>query len=122
MARILIAEDHTSLREALRKLLQGQSHEVDGVGDGLEAVSLYRQRRHDVVILDMIMPVQDGVETIFALREMDPGVRIVAMSGGGARVERSLCIDWARYLGIQSVLQKPFSEQQLLKAIEGNLN
>lgn len=122
MVRILIAENHTSLREALRKLLTRFQYQVDGASDGKEAVTLYLKNHYDLVLLDMIMPVQDGVETIFALRELDPNVRIVAMSGGGAKVEKSLCVDWARYLGIANVLQKPFTEKQLIEALKCSLN
>ena len=60
--KILIAEDHEDSRVYLEKLLSSQGHEVQSAGDGVEALSLARHERPDLVISDVLMPRMDGFE------------------------------------------------------------
>jgi DNA-binding NarL/FixJ family response regulator len=80
--RIVIAEDHTILREGLRALL-ASGHEFDVVGDaedGLEAVKQVQRLRPDVVIMDLSMPKINGVEAIKEIKRVVPDTKIVVLT------------------------------------------
>ena len=82
-------------------------------GLGIEGV--VAQHKADLVITDMLMPGRDGVETILALRRRHPGLRIIAMSGGGNR--GNLDLGMARKLGVSATLTKPFEPEELVNRV-----
>jgi DNA-binding NarL/FixJ family response regulator len=82
--RILLAEDHAMVRAGVRSLLEGAGMEVVGeAGDGRQLLSLARELRPDVVVLDVAMPVMNGIESARELRSADPRVGIVVLSMHG---------------------------------------
>src|SRR5438034_7294180 len=90
MARLLIIDDDVTLRQALTKHLEHAGHEVRQAADGDAGIRAYERRAADVVIVDIFMPGQGGLQTIGRLRREWPAVKIVAMSGvksAGARSE-----------------------------------
>jgi len=120
MARILVIDDQTSVRGAIRALLEYEGHTVVAAECGHNAVSAIEAFAFDVVIVDIIMPGMDGLDTIKILRDSAPAVPIIAMSGyafhGG-----SSDLDFfhmASELGATCCLQKPFRPRQLIDAIE----
>ena len=80
MARILIMDDEDSFRIALRQLLESWGHEVIEARNGREGLSRYREAPTDVVIMDIIMPELEGLETIRALRREFPTCCILAVT------------------------------------------
>lgn len=116
MASILLIDDNDVFIEALRSVLQNVGHDVRMARSGQEALDGFADARPDLVITDMVMPDKDGIETIIELKQLDPGLRIIAMSGGG-RVEPEVYLHTAACLGALRVLAKPFDEQQLLEAV-----
>jgi DNA-binding NarL/FixJ family response regulator len=79
--RLLLADDHRILREGLRRSLEAQGFEVAGeAGDGGEAVEMAMELRPDVVLMDITMPVLDGVEATRRIRERLPDVRVVMLT------------------------------------------
>jgi len=80
--RILIADDHTVVREGLVALAKRKSDMVivAAASNGLEAVELWKQHRPDVTLLDLRMPELDGVGAIKAIREVDPNAHIVVLT------------------------------------------
>jgi two-component system, chemotaxis family, chemotaxis protein CheY len=116
MTRVLIIDDDTQLRTMLRETLEKKGYEVIEAGEGREGLQRYRVTPADVIILDIFMPGQEGIETIRALQFINPEVKIIAISGGGLAVrEDSLPI--AAMLGAQRTLQKPFLRNDLLQAV-----
>jgi CheY-like chemotaxis protein len=83
MAFILVEDDLPFLRTFARRVLETAGHEVVEAGDGSEALELYRGRPADLVLCDVWMPGMNGLDLLRALRRECPGVRFVAMSGGG---------------------------------------
>ncbi len=82
MVRVLIAEDHATMREGM-KLLIGREPDMECVGlaaDGHEALRLARELQPDVVLMDISMPGLDGLQATRALRETCPGVKVVALT------------------------------------------
>ena len=81
MARVLIIDDDVTLRQALTKHLERAGHEVRQAADGDAGIRANERHAADVVIVDIFMPGQGGLQTIGRLRREWPAVKIVAMSG-----------------------------------------
>ena len=100
--RILIADDHPLMREGIAALLSGE----DGMtvvalaADGIEAVAQFTQHRPDLCLVDLQMPLSDGVAAIAAIRRLQPDARIIVLTtfGGDARVAAALRAGAAAYL------------------------
>ena len=114
--RILVVDDEPAILAAVRVVLEAAGFEVSDAPDGVAALRLCRTQSVDLVLCDVFMPNQDGLETISALRQQNPSVKIVAMSGGGS-VWTSGLLATAQQLGASAVLHKPFSGKQLLAVI-----
>ncbi len=112
---ILFADDEATIRKLGKAILERNGYKVLTARNGEEAVSLYKQHQHHirVVITDIMMPLMDGIGTIQALVEIDPQVKILAMSGFHNN-ERLVQIVQA---GAHAFLPKPFTAEQLLLAV-----
>ena len=116
MAELLAVDDDPQFLTVLAKHLVRAGHAVRCAANGGEALAAYRSRPADAVVLDIIMPETEGTETILALLRLDPGARILAISGGGL-IDASLCLDLAEKLGARRTLRKPFTHDELLQAL-----
>ena len=116
MARVLIIDDDVTLRQALTKHLEHAGHDVRQAADGDAGVRAYQRHAADVVIVDIFMPVQGGLQTIGRLRREWPDVKILAMSG----VKSAGALDVAGHatsLGADRFITKPFEAAELLELI-----
>jgi DNA-binding response OmpR family regulator len=116
MANVLLVEDDSELRKALRLNLEEFGHKVVEAGDGREAMLLFRSVGADIVVTDLVMPEKEGLETISEFRRHRPELPIVAMSGGG-RIAPGLNLSMALRLGARRVLLKPFPISELDQAV-----
>lgn len=114
--KILVIDDDEQMRVLLRQVMEWAGHEVVEAADGREGTRLQRQHRADLVITDLIMPEQEGLETITALRRDYPGLKIIAISGGG-RIGPEAYLPAARELGADRVFSKPFDVQELAETV-----
>lgn len=82
MARILLVEDEKMLREAFTIMLRANNYEVDPAGNGQEALELWKKNTYNLVLLDLMMPVLDGVGFLREAkpRTSAPNTRIVTLS------------------------------------------
>jgi DNA-binding NarL/FixJ family response regulator len=100
--RVLIADDHPLMREGIAALLAGQDGfcVVALAADGVDAVAQFIAHRPDLCLLDLQMPVSDGVAAIVAIRQLQPDARIIVLTtfGGDARVAAALRAGAAAYL------------------------
>jgi CheY-like chemotaxis protein len=119
-ARILIIDDEPTLRDLFKTLLETQGHEVAVAEHGRAAIAMLGQQPFDLVLTDVLMPEQDGLETIVQIRTRWPKLRVLAMTGGG-HLDANFYLRVAKSLGATSLLQKPFSADELLHAIRGLL-
>lgn len=115
MARVLIVDDDQGLRKFIRVVLERAGHEVSEAEDGRRGVEAVAQRLPDLVITDLIMPVE-GIGLIAALRKEHKDLKIVAISGGG-RVRVDDLLELATRLGANATLTKPFLPDKLLETI-----
>src|SRR5262249_49867396 len=116
MARILLIDDDTEFCMLLREILEGAGYEVVVAHNGREGVACYEVAAIDLVITDILMPEQEGLETIIALQRINPQVKIIAMTGGGQMSAMDF-LEVATVLGAQHTLRKPFTRQELLAAV-----
>jgi two-component system response regulator (stage 0 sporulation protein F) len=110
MVRILLIDDDDDFRSMLRTALEQDGYIVQEARNGHEGSRCYRTAPADLVILDLLMPEQEGLETIQALRQAFPAVKIIAISGGTGRLN---FLPLAKIFGALRILQKPFTLQQL---------
>src|SRR5688500_15549643 len=80
MARVLVIDDDSLVRNAVSRMLRSVGHETVEVEHGQAGMEILRRDPPDLVITDIIMPEQEGIETIAAIREIS-GLPIIAMSG-----------------------------------------
>ena len=121
MAKLLIVEDDDEVRDVLKTLLREEGHEVFEASDGNEAMEQFRQTPADLVILDIVLPDKEGLETIIDLKRTHPNVKIMAMSGGG-RTSPQDYLDMAKRLGAVEVIAKPFSIDDFLRSVNLTLS
>ena len=119
MARILLIDDNATLRAVLQLQLEEAGHEVGEAGGGAEGVQLYRERGADLVLCDLVLPDQDGLETVRALCQ-GGGARVLAMTGD-ADLSAVGRLRAAEGLGAVGSLQKPFTTEELLAAVRAAL-
>ena len=117
--RLLVADDDADMRQSMRLLLERAGYEVGLAQNGAKALELQRTRPADVLITDIFMPESDGLETIECFRREFPGVRIIAMSGGGVRFKGETFLETAGIAGADAVLRKPFDKRVLLDTLRG---
>jgi CheY-like chemotaxis protein len=117
MARILVIDDDADLRAVMLEALELAGHEVFAAADGALGLELQREHPADVVITDIFMPDKEGIETIRELRQEFPGIKIIAMSGGGLYVKKSGYLSTASEVGAATILRKPFDQKTLLDAV-----
>jgi DNA-binding response OmpR family regulator len=118
VANIIVIDDDPDIRELIKSALESAGHKVSVAPDGREGIRQCRAAQFDLVITDLFMPEQEGLETIKQLRMQAPDVRIVAISGkptGGTMLEV------AKRLGADAVLPKPFMSDELLEIVEQTL-
>jgi DNA-binding NarL/FixJ family response regulator len=113
--RILIAEDHLIARAGVGAIVNAQPDMavVAEATNGQQAVALFRKHRPDMALMDMRMPVMNGVDAVSAIRAEFPSARVVALStyGGDEDIHRAFLA------GVQSYLTKDVLHDELIQAI-----
>jgi CheY-like chemotaxis protein len=115
--RILLIEDDQQLRTALRLNLVASAYEVVEAADGRAGLAAFKAQAADVVITDMFMPEADGVETIQAIRGLNPRVAIIAITGDGFMGPARSFLHMAKLVGATEVLAKPIEIDELLAVL-----
>lgn len=118
MSRILVIDDSPSALEALAMTLTQSGHQVSTCSHGKHARRILDREAFDLVLTDIYMPEEDGLQLIQEVRRRQPKLPVVAMSGGAGRVDM---LPAARLLGACQILRKPFSGADLLAAVEAAL-
>ena len=120
MNSVLVIDDSIEMRELLQEMIKVLGYAVRAAAGGAQGVAAYREEPADVVILDMFMPDKDGLETLRELRQLDPAVRVIAMTGGGDFHNVGI-LKPASLMGASRLLFKPITMAELRKAIEAVL-
>ena len=118
MATILLVEDDPQVRSMLLETLSQEGYGVVEAANGVEAESAFRARPTDLVIMDIVMPEKDGVETLHALRREFPHIKVIAISGGSANIQGEHLLKTADRLGAIRTFSKPVDMGLLLSTVE----
>jgi CheY-like chemotaxis protein len=116
MKRILIVDDDEFVRSMLRTTLIDAGYEVLEASNGRDALTAFRECPDCVVILDIVMPEMEGIETMQRLRQSSPEVKIIAVSGGGS-VDAVEYLRLAETFGANRTLYKPLDNRRLLNTL-----
>lgn len=120
MLGVLIVDDDPKIRRVLREILEPLEHCVFEAANGREALPLVAQHQPGLLIVDILMPEMDGLETIRFLRRRSYRMPIIAMPGGkGLSAERYS--EFARSFGADDVLVKPFERADVLEVLHRTL-
>jgi len=114
---ILVVDDEAGVRGSLTGILADEAYEVEAVGSGEECLAAVAARRFDLVLLDVWLPGADGLETLARLRESDPELPVVMISGHGT-IETAVR---AVRLGARDFVEKPLSLEKTLLAVRNAL-
>jgi DNA-binding response OmpR family regulator len=117
VANILVVDDEPSVLASVEQALRTDGHKVNSAKDGSEAILLFQKEPADLVITDIFMPHQDGIQLIVYFRKQFPNLPIIAITGN----PKGNTLDMARKLGAAAVLPKPFAVEELLNAVRAAL-
>lgn len=108
MARILVIDDEYEVRSTIRLMLEREGHDVVEALDGQEGIEHFLKDSADLIITDILMPNQDGIETLLQLHADHPDIPVIVISGNAAEH-----LDLAKEFGAHSVIPKPFTYKDL---------
>jgi DNA-binding response OmpR family regulator len=116
-SRILVAEDQVDIRDLIVMNLRQAGHDVHAVADGRAALAAEAERTSDLLVLDLMMPLLDGLEVCKALRAMGRATPILMLTAKSTELDRVLGLE----LGADDYLSKPFSMAELLARVKALL-
>lgn len=116
MTRVLLCDDSPQIRELVRIVLEVEGNEiVSEAENGLEAVEAAERLQPEVVLLDLSMPVMDGLEALPEIRRVAPEARIVVLSG----FDNERLVSQALALGAERYVAKGGDPDEIVDAVEG---
>lgn len=116
VTKILVIDDDASVRGMLAAMLRREGYDVAEAEDGRAGMQRFREEPAALVITDVLMPEQEGLETLMQLRQVSKAVKVIAISGGG-RVGPDTYLNSALTLGADAILAKPFGREELLNLV-----
>jgi DNA-binding response OmpR family regulator len=117
MARILVVEDEPTIAMGLQDDLQLEGHAIDVVSDGVAAEAAALERRHDLILLDVMLPQRDGFSVCRTVRAAGVRTPIILLTAKGQEVDKVLGLE----LGADDYVTKPFSPRELVARINALL-
>ncbi|ADL51439.1 response regulator [Clostridium cellulovorans] len=118
MAKVLIVDDAAFMRMMIKDILSKNGFEIVGEApNGIKAVELYKEKRPDIVTMDITMPDMDGIEAVKAIKAFDAGAKVIMCSAMG---QQSMVMDAIR-AGARDFIVKPFQADRVLEAIKKTL-
>ncbi len=115
--RLLVVDDDQKLRELLVRYLGSQGYEVKAVADAAGMDRQLSRERYDLLVLDLMLPGEDGLSICRRLRTADPAVAIVMLTAKGDEVDRIVGLE----MGADDYLPKPFNPRELVARINAVL-
>jgi len=111
--RVLIADDSEFMRNLLREILEGEFDIVGEAENGVEAVDMYGEYSPDLVMMDIVMPIRDGIEATAEIMDADPDATIIMCTSVGQEAKMKSAIK----AGAEGYITKPFQKPNVLEAI-----
>ncbi len=116
MPKILVVDDEVHIIKIVEHKLRGAGYRVVAAADGIEAVERAREEKPDLILLDVMMPRQDGFQTVERLKSdaTTRGIPIVMLTVRGKEIDQRR----GREMGVLDYITKPFSPRQLLNRVD----
>ncbi len=115
MARILVADDASFMRQMIREIVEAEGHEVvSEASDGVEASDMFRAHHPELVTMDIVMPRRSGIDAVKAILELDAGANVVMCSALG----QETLVTEALQAGAKDFIVKPFKPDSVIKTIQ----
>ncbi len=114
MPKVLIVDDSLFIRTKSTKLLTEAGYDVVEASDGAQAVKKYFDEKPDAVLMDVTMPLMDGLQALKAIREGDPGAKVIMVTALG---QKNMVLDCIR-AGARDFVVKPYKPEQLIQAVK----
>ena len=116
---ILVAEDNVLNQKVAARILEKEGHTVQVVSNGLEVLEALEKENFDLVLMDVQMPLMDGIETTLVIRNsknsrFEPEIPIIALTAHAFKEDRERCLK----AGMNAYISKPFRKQELLRLVE----
>ena len=112
--RLMIVDDSYFMRNRIKLLVEELPLEIVAeAANGIEAVEKFREVRPEIVTMDITMPGMNGLECIKDMMSVDPGIRILVVSGLASKIAAIMAIEY----GAKDFLKKPFTDEQLKKSL-----
>ncbi len=113
--KILICDDSILARKQLKDAIAtcGYDNFLEA-SNGQEAIDLYKEHKPDLVFVDIVMPIKDGVEAIHEIREFDPSAHVIVVSSVGTQTQLKNAI----MEGARDFIQKPFTDSAIREVIQ----
>ncbi|MHB0856283.1 MAG: response regulator [Anaerolineae bacterium] len=114
---ILLVDDEDNMRDTMADILEAHAYEVDQAADGMQALRQVVQNSYGLVLMDIRMPVMDGVAALREIRAIRPDLPVILMTA----YAESVAEQEAARLGAEAILHKPLDMHALLEHIESLL-
>ncbi len=111
----MIVDDEIAMREILKIMLK--NYQIIEATNGKEAVELYELEKPDVVLMDIMMPIMNGIDATKKIKEIDPKSKIIVITAYASSKGEKILEAGADY-----ILKKPFTRKEVIKVIESILS
>jgi len=112
--KVLIADDSEFMRSLLREILEEEYTIAGEAENGVEAIELYNENDPDLVMMDIVMPIRDGIEATDEITDSDPGAKVIMCTSVGQEQKMKNAIQ----AGAEGYITKPFQKPSVLEEIE----
>ncbi|OHD81455.1 MAG: hypothetical protein A3J97_13785 [Spirochaetes bacterium RIFOXYC1_FULL_54_7] len=117
MPYVLLIEDDLDLLELMKNALENAGFTVITAANGDEGIRIFSAHPCRIVVTDLLMPVKEGYETILAIKQLLPTVRIIAISGGGSTGRGEDLLRHAKAFGAHVTMSKPIIVKDLVSIV-----
>ncbi|MEF8782622.1 MAG: chemotaxis protein CheY [Haloarculaceae archaeon] len=114
MAQVLIADDSEFMRNLLREILEEDHTIVGEVENGVEAVEVFKEEKPDLVMMDIVMPIRDGIEATDNIKTANPGANVIMCTSVGQEEKMKEAVK----AGADGYITKPFQKPSVMEAIQ----
>ena len=119
MAKILLIDDDAQVLKVMTSFLEREHHEITTAGDGKQGIILLKNQQFDLVITDVIMPEQDGLEVLMWLKlnNQRHHPKVIAISGGSANLDQNGLLHVCNVMSADKTLPKPVDFETLTSSV-----
>jgi two-component system chemotaxis response regulator CheY len=111
---VLLVDDSEFMRNLLREILAEEFEIVGEAENGVEAIELYKEHRPDLVMMDIVMPIRDGIEATAKIKDLDPGSHVIMCTSIGQEEKMKKAVK----AGADGYITKPFQKPSVMDAIQ----